>query len=148
MHPVVAFHGTEAVVFKRTKRKICIAAYVFLVLPCLLAVVACAPPPPTALDLKQALADSYACPLLVLSDVGTSSIKRVAGNQYEVGFSYTVAVAEAPATLARRFAEWAYREDELLRLRRAYGQADFRLDMNSAAKAEAAQTLKRIDTQA
>jgi hypothetical protein len=146
MHPVVTCHGNEVVVFERTKYKVCIAVYLLL-LSCPVLLVACTPPP-TAIDLKQALIQSYSCPLLALSDVTPISIEPFSDQAYQVTFTYLVTMTEAPDTLAKRFAEWTYQDDALLRLRKAYGQEDFRLNMNSAAKAEAVQALRRIDAQA
>ncbi|MDB5802575.1 MAG: hypothetical protein JWL63_3514 [Rhodocyclales bacterium] len=103
--------------------------------------------PPTAADIERALNETYSCPLLILSEVTPTRIEATPGYQYEVRFMYTVAMIEAPHTVAKRFAEWTYQDSELLRLRRAYGEADSRRRMGRADAAAAVQTLKQVTAQ-
>ncbi|MDB5800849.1 MAG: hypothetical protein JWL63_1788, partial [Rhodocyclales bacterium] len=52
-----------------------------------LALTACSSPP-TAIDLAQALTQTYSCPLLALSDVSLTSIEPASGQAHQVVFTY------------------------------------------------------------
>ncbi|MDB5801070.1 MAG: hypothetical protein JWL63_2009, partial [Rhodocyclales bacterium] len=49
---------------------------------------ACSSQPPTAIDLAQALTQTYSCPLLALSDVSLTSIEPASGQAHQVVFTY------------------------------------------------------------